>query len=94
MLRSELPARLAVRFPQLQLTDTELAVDVILLAIRDALVDGGRVEIRGFGSFSVHRVEPRTGRNPKTGEVVAVPAKSRPHFKPGREMRARVEIGQ
>lgn len=94
MLRSELPARLAERFPQLQRTDTEAAVDVILLAIRDALAAGSRVEIRGFGSFSVRHGAPRNGRNPKTGEAVAVPAKSRPHFKPGREMRARVENGQ
>lgn len=94
MLRSELPARLAKRFSQLTEKDCAEAVDLVLGALVSALAAGDRIEIRGFGSFSVHRVSPRTGRNPKTGELVAIPAKARPHFKPGQDLRARVDIDQ
>lgn len=79
------------RFPSLVAKDTEIAVKEILEAIGDALVRGDRVEIRGFGSFGVSYRPPRTGRNPKTGELVDVPAKYVPHFKAGKEMRERVE---
>lgn len=91
MLKSELHDRLAERFPQLTEKDVFEAIGYLLDALQTALADGGRVEIRGFGSFSVSRVPARTGRNPKTGETVLVPTKYRPHFKPGKALRERVE---
>ena len=87
MTKSELIARLAERFPQLVAKDADLAVKMILDAMSEALVRGDRIEIRGFGSFSVSRRPPRTGRNPRTGEKVAVPEKRVPHFKPGKALR-------
>lgn len=87
MTRSELIEAMAQRFPQLVQKDAELAVAEILGAIGSTLSSGGRVEIRGFGSFSLNYRPPRTGRNPKTGEVVSVPAKWTPHFKAGKELR-------
>lgn len=92
MTRSELISRLASRFPQLTQQDANDSVIAILEAISEKLAAGGRVEIRGFGSFSVHGRPPRVGRNPKTGEKVLVPAKYVPHFKPGVEMRERVNL--
>lgn len=92
MTRSELISRLASRFPQLTQQDANDSVIAILEAISEKLAAGGRVEIRGFGSFSVHGRPPRVGRNPKTGEKVMVPAKYVPHFKPGVEMRERVNL--
>ena len=91
MTRSELTAALAQRFPQLVQKDAEMAVAEILGAIAVALAAGNRVEIRGFGSFSLNYRPPRTGRNPKTGEKVAFPGKYVPHFKAGKELRERVE---
>ena len=91
MTRSELTAALAQRFPQLVQKDAEMAVTEILGAIATALAVGNRVEIRGFGSFSLNYRPPRTGRNPKTGEKVAVPGKHVSHFKAGKELRERVE---
>jgi integration host factor subunit beta len=91
MLKSELHDRLAERFPQLTEKDVFEAVGRLLDALQTALADGGRIEIRGFGSFSVSRVPARWGRNPKTGETVLVPTKYRPHFKPGKALRERVE---
>lgn len=88
MTRSELIATLAQRFPQLVRPDAEMAVGEILDSIARTLADGGRVEIRGFGSFALNYRPPRIGRNPKTGEKVAVPGKYAPHFKPGKELRA------
>lgn len=90
MTRSELIDRLAARFSQLTRVDTELSVKTILDAISGHLAQGDRVEVRGFGSFSVHSRPPRLGRNPKTGERVPVPEKRVPHFKPGSELRDRV----
>lgn len=90
MTRSDLIARLAELHPQLQLKDAELAVKVILGAVSDTLSRGGRVEVRGFGSFELNYRPPRQGRNPKTGGRVAVPAKYVPHFKPGKELKERV----
>ena len=87
MTRSELIESLASRFPQLVKADADMAVDHILGAIRKTLVQGHRVEIRGFGSFSLNYRAPRIGRNPKTGESVSVPAKWTPHFKAGKELR-------
>ena len=91
MTRSELIEALAARFPQLTTQDAEVAVKELIEAISQALETGQRVEIRGFGSFSLNYRAPRTGRNPKTGEKVAVPGKYAPHFKPGKELRDRVD---
>jgi integration host factor subunit beta len=90
MTRSELFEKLAARFPSLSLKDAEQSATIILEAITDTLARGGRVEIRGFGSFSLNYRQPRIGRNPKTGERVQVPAKWSPHFKAGKELRQRV----
>lgn len=91
MTKSELIARLAERFPQLVAKDADFAVKVILDALTDALAGNDRIEIRGFGSFSLNYRPPRLGRNPKSGEKVQVPAKYVPHFKPGKELRERVD---
>ncbi len=93
MTRSELVEALASRFPQLVRADADMAVDHILGAIGRTLAQGHRVEIRGFGSFSLNYRPPRTGRNPKTGERVDVPGKFRPHFKAGKELRDRLNVG-
>lgn len=91
MTRSELVTALAQRFPQLVLQDADLAVKEILTAISASLVQGGRTEIRGFGSFELNYRQPRLGRNPKTGEKVAVAGKFVPHFKAGKELRELVQ---
>ena len=91
MTRSDLIAALASRFTTLTAADAEVAVKEILDAIGDSLIKGDRVEIRGFGSFSLNYRPPRKGRNPKSGDPVFVPAKYVPHFKAGKEMRERVE---
>ena len=90
MTRSELVAELAERFGHLTQKDTDFAVKTILDAMTEALAKGHRVEIRGFGSFSLHFRPPRQGRNPKTGEAVALAGKYVPHFKPGKDLRERV----
>jgi integration host factor subunit beta len=90
MTKSELIDRLAMRQTHLMHKDVELAVKLILDQISHALARRDRVEIRGFGSFSLHHRSQRTGRNPKTGEAVYIPAKHVPHFKPGKAMRERV----
>ena len=91
MTRSDLIAALVARFTHLTAKDAEIAVKEILDAIGNSLGHGGRVEIRGFGSFSVNYRPARNGRNPKSGETVSGPAKYVPHFKAGKEMRERVE---
>jgi integration host factor subunit beta len=91
MTKSELIARLASRHPQLISKDAELAVKMILDAMTRSLTQGQRIEIRGFGSFGLNYRPPRTGRNPKSGEKVKVPAKHVPHFKAGKELRERVD---
>jgi len=91
MNRSDLIDVLATTQPNLKQTDVEDCTKTILDAISNALCQGKRVEIRGFGSFQVNQRPPRKGRNPKTGEAVAVPAKACPHFKPGKELRDRVD---
>ena len=91
MTRSELIQKLAAQLPQLTAKDAELALKEMLEAISEALAQGQRVEIRGFGSFALNYRPPRTGRNPKTGEPVKVPAKYVPHFKPGKELRERID---
>ncbi|MEW6164971.1 MAG: integration host factor subunit beta [Pseudomonadota bacterium] len=91
MTKSELITRLAERFPQLVAKDADLSVKMILDAMSEALAKGDRIEIRGFGSFSLNYRPPRLGRNPKTGAKVEVPAKYVPHFKAGKELRERVD---
>ena len=91
MTKSELIARLAERFPQLVAKDADFAVKVVLDAMTAALARADRIEIRGFGSFALNYRPPRTGRNPKSGEKVQVPAKHVPHFKAGKELRERVD---
>ncbi|MEO8937365.1 MAG: integration host factor subunit beta [Burkholderiaceae bacterium] len=93
MTKSELIARLAERYPQLIAKDADFAVNTILEAMADSLSVGQRIEIRGFGSFALSTRPPRVGRNPKSGERVLVPAKRVPHFKAGKELRERVDIG-
>ena len=93
MTKSELIAALAARYPQLAARDTDYAVKTVLDAMTQALASGQRIEIRGFGSFSLSQRQPRVGRNPKSGEKVLVPAKLVPHFKPGKELRERVDQG-
>lgn len=93
MTKSELVEKLAERFPQLLLRDADIAVKTILDAMSDALAQGHRIEIRGFGSFGLNTRPPRVGRNPKSGEKVLVPEKRVPHFKAGKELRERVDKG-
>lgn len=93
MTKSELIEALSARQTHLKSDDVDLAVKTILEQMGDALADGGRIEIRGFGSFSLHFRPPRMGRNPKTGQTVALPGKHVPHFKPGKELRERVNGG-
>jgi integration host factor subunit beta len=90
--KSELIAALAARYPQLAARDTDYAVKTMLDAMAHALYSGQRIEIRGFGSFSLSQRSPRVGRNPKSGEQVLVPAKQVPHFKAGKELRERVDL--
>lgn len=91
MTKSELIARLATRYPQLVAKDAEYAVKMILDAMTNSLVNGERIEIRGFGSFGLNQRPARVGRNPKSGEKVLVPEKLVPHFKAGKELRERVD---
>lgn len=90
MTKSELIERLAERQTQLSLKDVELVVKSLLEHMAQSLAQGKRIEIRGFGSFSLHYREPRIGRNPKTGQSVELEGKYVPHFKPGKELRDRV----
>ncbi|MHB1585961.1 MAG: integration host factor subunit beta [Acidiferrobacteraceae bacterium] len=92
MTKSELIEALAAKQPQLDLKDVELAVKELLEHMCIALASGQRIEVRGFGSFSLHERPARIGRNPKTGDSVQVPYKRVPHFKPGKELRERVDI--
>ena len=89
--RSQLIARLAEHYPQLVAKDAEEAVKTILDAMSKALAEGQRIEIRGFGSFALSHRPSRVGRNPKSGAKVVVPPKRVPHFKPGKELRERVD---
>ncbi|MBK5939709.1 integration host factor subunit beta [Halochromatium roseum] len=90
MMKSELIDILAREQSHLAYKDVELAVRCILEQMSGALASGERIEIRGFGSFSLHFRPPRVGRNPKTGDAVALSGKHVPHFKPGKELRDRV----
>jgi integration host factor subunit beta len=91
MTRSDLVEALAQRFPHLTVRDAEQAVKTILDAMTEALGRGHRIEIRGFGSFSVSRRPPRVGRNPRAGDSVIIPEKRVPHFKPGKALREEVD---
>lgn len=93
MTKSELIEKIAAVQSQLSSKDVELAVKMILDHMAEALATGERIEIRGFGSFSLHYRAARTGRNPKTGEKVELAGKYVPHFKPGKELRDRVNAG-
>lgn len=93
MTKSELISQLAAKQPQLDYRDVELAVKELLVQMSTALAAGERIEVRGFGSFSLRYRPPRIGRNPKTGASVAVADKHVPHFKPGKELRERVNVG-
>ena len=93
MTKSELIERIVGRQPQLSSKDVELAVKTLLDHMSQTLSSGERIEIRGFGSFSLHYRAPRTGRNPKTGETVDLTGKFVPHFKPGKELRDQVNDG-
>lgn len=90
MTRTDLIELLASDQSQLGERDVELAVKHVLERMSEALAEGERIEIRGFGSFCLHFREPRIGRNPKTGEPVSVTGRYVPHFKPGKDLRERV----
>lgn len=91
MTKSDLIDLLAAEQPQLVYRDVEFAVKGLLERMAEALATGERIEVRGFGSFSLHHRPSRIGRNPKTGAAVQVPDKYVPHFKPGKELRERVD---
>jgi integration host factor subunit beta len=94
VVKSELIRALNEKLPELQQRDVELALNCILTQMSDALVQGERIEIRGFGGFDLRHRPPRIARNPKTGEAVNLPAKVVLHFKPGKEMRDRVDAAR
>ncbi len=91
MTKSDLIDLMASEQSNLSERDVEFAVKAMLQQMSDALASGERIEIRGFGSYKLHFRPPRIGRNPKTGGTVALPAKYVPHFKPGKELRERVD---
>lgn len=93
MTKSELIDLIAANQSQLSVKDVELAVKTVIEQMAETLAAGERIEIRGFGSFSLHYRAPRIGRNPKTGESVGLAGKHVPHFKPGKELRDRVNVG-
>ena len=92
MTHSELVKELSSRFDQLTQRDSKIAVQIILEAMNTAMVRGHRIELRGFGSFTISRRPPRIGRNPRSGESVAIPEKRVPHFKPGKALRQAVAL--
>ena len=92
MIRSELVAALLRDHPDLAPAEIDRVVDCVFEAICTRLADGGRVELRGFGTFTTRARDARDGRNPRTGETVAVQAKRVPYFKPGKEMRSRLNV--
>ncbi|MDD5277846.1 MAG: integration host factor subunit beta [Methylovulum sp.] len=91
MVKSELVRALNEKLPDIQLDDVESAVNCLLKHMADALVQGQRIEIRGFGGFDLHHRAPHSARNPMTGEAVQLPAKVVLHFKPGSATRNRVQ---
>ncbi len=93
MIRSELVKDIADQVPGLSLADVESVTEILLDSITAQLATGGRVELRGFGTFTVRSRDAREGRNPRTGETVSVAAKHVPHFKAGKELRDRLNRG-
>ena len=94
MIKSELIANLAAKMPDLPEKQVSDSVNKILEAMSTTLIEGHRIEIRGFGSFSLHYRPPRNAHNPKTGEKVITEAKYSPHFKPGKELREGVDASR
>jgi len=94
VVKSELVFALKEKFPELLLGDVELALNCILGQMGNALTQGERIEIRGFGSFELRHRPPRLARKPKTGEAIRLPAKAGIHFKPGKEIRERVDAAR
>jgi integration host factor subunit beta len=94
MIRSELVQKLCQDFPDLTQREVESVVSAVFDSITDQLAQGGRVELRGFGALSTRKRDARLGRNPRTGESVQVDAKRVPYFKPGKEMRERLNINE
>ena len=94
MIRSELVQKLCLDFPDLTQREVETVVSAVFDSITDQLSQGGRVELRGFGAFSTRKRDARIGRNPRTGASVDVSAKRVPYFKPGKEMRERLNLGE
>jgi integration host factor subunit beta len=92
MIRSELLQALAKENPELRIDDVERALDTFFEEITETLAQGGRVELRGFGAFSTRQRDGRKGRNPRTGESVEVAQKRVPYFKPGKDMRHRLNV--
>lgn len=93
MTKAELIEKLTASQRHLAAADLEMAVKLVLAELTAALAVGGRVEVRGFGSFCVHYRPPRMGRNPRTGAPLSLPGKHAPHFKPGKVLRERVDAG-
>ena len=94
MIRSELVQKLCADFPDLTQAEVENVVTALFDSITEQLADGGRVELRGFGAFSTRQRDARQGRNPRTGAAVDIDAKRVPYFKPGKEMRDRLNLGE
>jgi len=94
MTKSEIIEMIAQKQTHLPLRDVELSIKHILDLMSNSLSNGRRIEIRGFGSFSLHYRAPRIGRNPKTGEPVSLPRKYVPHFKPGKDLKMQVDRGK
>ena len=94
MTKSQLLDSLARRLPMMRDADIESSVKSILKHMVNALENGDRIEIRGFGGFGVHQRQPMIGRNPKTGDLVNLPVRTVAHFKPGKQMRDRVNVGR
>ena len=94
MTKSEVIERIAEKQLHLPVKDVELSIKQILALMSDSLANGERIEIRGFGSFSLHYRAPRIGRNPKTGEPVSLSGKHVPHFKPGKDLKLQVNRGR
>lgn len=92
MIRSELVSKLAEENPELSAREVDMIVTIFFDEIVDQLMSGGRVELRGFGAFSTRGREARVGRNPRTGQSVNIPSKKAPYFKPGKEMRQRLNV--
>lgn len=90
MTKTELVEKITYKFNRLSLKQVDICVGMILEQMTDTLANGGRIEIRGFGSFNLHHHEARISRNPKTGEPVQLPDRESVHFKPGKEFRERI----